>query len=76
MPPIPRTQAATRRRRQRSTSDRSEMSARIQHDFELTRPPRRHLFHQSSLMDNYVEDKMADWGMHHMIETFRGKFKY
>ncbi|KAI0209959.1 hypothetical protein LSAT2_005320 [Lamellibrachia satsuma] len=44
-----------------------------QHDFELTRPPRRHLFHQSSLMDNYVEDKMADWGMHHMIETFRAK---
>ncbi|KAI0243324.1 hypothetical protein LSAT2_015918 [Lamellibrachia satsuma] len=28
-------------------------------------------FHQSSLMDNYVEDKLADWGMQHMIETFR-----
>ncbi|KAI0233567.1 hypothetical protein LSAT2_016204 [Lamellibrachia satsuma] len=22
-------------------------------------------------MDNYVEDKMADWGIKHMIETFR-----
>ncbi|KAI0217378.1 hypothetical protein LSAT2_030791 [Lamellibrachia satsuma] len=42
-----------------------------QHDFELTRPPRRHLFHQLSLIDNYVEDKLADWGMQHMIETFR-----